>query len=223
MEWERTRPGALPMVPDICTQRSLQPAHRGRSTTLRSHWCALEDCFGPFFVGHTGFWPGTGSCDESGARWLCTNSQPTHFLHDKLLRQRPARVQPHRQVPMYQARPKQDPPCSSHYHGGGAAVMTRDSDGNTSSTIAQVLTLHVPVVSACFAPGCAYLALVCAVVSLFVLDHNTCLRVRVLCLRGPFVRASPAPASTCSPCTCVCTLSFIWSTCSFVVSSQPHR
>ena len=101
--------------------------------------------------------------------------------------------------------------------------MTRDSDGNTSSTIAQVLTLHVPVVSACFQPGCAYLALVCAFISLFVLEHNTCLRARVLCLRGPFVRASPAPACTCSPCACACTLSFIWSTCSIAVSSQPHR
>ena len=38
------------------------------------------------------------------------------------------------------------------------------------------------------------------------------------CLRGPLVRACPAPAGACLPCACACTLSSIRSACSIAVN-----
>jgi len=102
---------------------------------------------------------------------------------------------------MQQARPGDQDPCAF------TAVMTRDSDSDTSSAIARVLALHVSFVCACFARACAYLALVCAFVSLFVLADNRCVRARALCLRGPFVRACPAFTCACLSCAWACALS----------------
>ena len=88
-----------------------------------------------------------------------------------------------------------------------AAVLTRDSDSDTSSATAQAFAVYTPVVCAYFAPACAYLALVCAFVSLLSQTSRAC--TRVSCLRGPVVRACPAPACACLPCACVCALSCI--------------
>jgi len=115
---------------------------------------------------------------------------------------------------------KQDPSKTRHDQGHGAGV--RHDKGQRRRHV----RCHCP--GACTAcpfcvrvvctSACAYLSLVSAFVSLFVLADIPCLRAHVLCLRGPFVRACPAPACVCFFCVCACALSCIWSTCSIAVS-----
>jgi len=76
--------------------------------------------------------------------------------------------------------------------GAVPPALTRNRSSNTFGAIAWVLALNVPFVCACFEPACSYFALVCAFVGLFLLADNPCLRARVLCLRGPLVRACPS-------------------------------
>jgi len=98
----------------------------------------------------------------------------------------------------------------------------QSSQGTATSTSLLPRCLHCMThlcARALHLPGCAYPALACVLVSLFVLADKLCLRAPVLCLRAPFVRAYPANACACLPCACACALSCIRSTSSIVMRS----
>jgi len=115
---------------------------------------------------------------------------------------------------------KQDPRKTRHVpdNEGGAEVMPRDSDSDTSGALPGCLhCMSLLCVRALHLPA-RTLPFFCAFVSVFALADTPCLRARVLCLRDPSVLACPAPAVACFPCPCACVVSCFWSTCSIAVS-----